>query len=166
MTATSAVSDSQLRMVRLDVNGQQHELRLDPATPLIYVLRNDLGLKSAKLACGLEQCGACKVLINGEALPSCRVPVGAVEGSEIVTLEGLGAPDKLHVVQQAFVDEQAVQCGYCTAGMIVAVVALLEQNPQPADEEIRTELERHLCRCGAYPRILRAVRKAAEEMAS
>lgn len=154
------------RAVRLRVNGQAHELRVDPSTPLIFVLRNDLGLKAAKLACGLEQCGACKVLIDGEALPSCRVPVGIVEGSEIVTLEGLAAAAQLHAVQQAFIDEQAVQCGYCTPGMIVAAVALLQQNPQPSDEEIRGEMERNLCRCGAYARILRAVRRAAEEMSA
>lgn len=153
------------RMVRLRVNGRTHEVRVDPATPLIYVLRNDLGLKSAKLGCGLEQCGSCKVLIDGEALPSCRVPVSILEGCDIVTLEGIGGPDNLHPVQQAFIDEQAVQCGYCTPGLIVGAVALLQKNPNPSDAEIRDALERHLCRCGAYTRIVRAVRRAAKEMA-
>lgn len=153
------------RMVRLRVNGRTHEVRVDPATPLIYVLRNDLGLKSAKLGCGLEQCGSCKVLIDGEALPSCHVPVSIVEGCDIVTLEGIGGPDNLHPVQQAFIDEQAVQCGYCTPGLIVGAVALLQKNPDPSDAEIRDALERHLCRCGAYTRIVRAVRRAAKEMA-
>ena len=133
MTTTPAAPASQLRTVRLRVNGQAHTLRVDPDTPLIYVLRNDVGLKAAKLACGLEQCGACKVLIDGQALPSCRIPVGEVAGSEIVTLEGLGTLDRLHPVQQAFIDEQAVQCGYCTSGLIVAAVALLDENPQPSD---------------------------------
>lgn len=166
MMTTQAASATEQHAVRLRVNGQVHVLRVDPATPLIYVLRNDLGLKAAKLACGLEQCGACKVLIDGRALPSCRVPVGEVSGSDIVTLEGLGTIERLHPVQQAFIDEQAVQCGYCTPGLIVAAVALLEENPAPSDEEIRVGLARHLCRCGAYPRILRAVRRAAQEMAS
>ncbi len=166
MSELAAPPASQTRVVRLRVNGQAHEVRVDPDTPLLYVLRNDLGLKAAKLGCGLEQCGACKVLIDGEALPSCRVPVAMVEASDIVTLEGIGEPGRLHPVQQAFIDEQAVQCGYCTPGLIVAAVALLAQTPQPTDDEIRDRLERHLCRCGAYTRILRAVRRAAREMAT
>jgi nicotinate dehydrogenase subunit A len=166
MSDSPAASTSQPRTVRLFVNGQTHEVRVDPTTPLIYVLRNDLGLKAAKLGCGLEQCGACKVLVDGEALPSCRVPVSVVEGCDIVTLEGIGAAGRLHPVQQAFIDEQAVQCGYCTPGMVLAAVALLERNAQPSDDEIRTALERHLCRCGAYNRIVRAVRRAAGEIVS
>lgn len=160
--ATSAPAT--MRTVRLRVNGRMHELSVDPAAPLIYVLRNDLGLKSVKLGCGLEQCGACKVLIDGEALPSCRVPVSVVEGCDIVTLEGVGGLDNLHPVQQAFIDEQAVQCGYCTPGVIIGAVALLARNPQPSEVDIREALERHLCRCGAYPRIVRAVQRAAKEM--
>ena len=164
MSDSTAASRSQSRTVRLLVNGQTHEVHVDPSTPLIYVLRNDLGLKAVKLGCGLEQCGACKVLIDDEALPSCRVPVSAVEGREIVTLEGIAAPGHLHPVQQAFIDEQAVQCGYCTPGMVMAAVALLERNAQPSDDEIRTALGRHLCRCGAYNRIVRAIRRAAGEV--
>jgi nicotinate dehydrogenase subunit A len=166
MTTPSETSTQRPDVVSLRVNGQTHEVRVDPATPLIYVLRNDLGLKAAKLGCGLEQCGACKVLIDGEALPSCRVPVSVVAGSDIVTLEGIGGPDGLHAVQQAFIDAQAVQCGYCAPGLIVAAVALLAQNPTPSDSEIREGLERHLCRCGTYTRIVRAVQRAAKEMAS
>ena len=151
--------------LELRVNGRARIVSVDPQTPLIYVLRNDLGLKSAKLACGQEQCGACKVLIDGEALPSCRLPVSMAQNCDIVTLEGLASEDMLHAVQQAFIAEQAVQCGYCTSGVIVSAVALLTVNPTPSDAEIRTALERHLCRCGAYTRILRAVHRAAEEMA-
>jgi len=159
---TPAEATPSLRSIRLRVNGREHTFRVDPATPLIYILRNDLGLKAAKLACGLEQCGACKVLIDGQARPSCKIPVGELHGSEIVTLEGLAADGSLHPVQQAFVDEQATQCGYCAPGMIMAAIALLKQNPQPSDDDIGRGLARHLCRCGAYPRIIRAIRRAAQ----
>lgn len=151
------------QLVTLTVNGQTHRLAVEPETPLIYILRNDLGLKSPKFGCGLEQCGACKVIIDGEAVPSCRLPVALAEGREIVTLEGLGTLEALHPVQQAFLDEQAAQCGFCTAGMIVAAAALLDQNPQPGESDIRQALAVHLCRCGTYHRILRAVRRAAGE---
>jgi nicotinate dehydrogenase subunit A len=129
---------------------------------LIFILRNDLGLKAAKLACGLEQCGACLVLVDGEAQPSCRLPVSAVQGREIVTLEGLGTA-QAHPVQAAFLAEQAAQCGYCTAGMIVAAAGLLAHTPHPTDMEIRSALARNLCRCGSYGRVLKAVRRAAQE---
>lgn len=152
--------------ISLTVNGQQHDLQLDPDTPLLYILRNDLHLKSPKFGCGLEQCGACKVIIDGEAVPTCRLPVRDVDGQAVTTLEALGTPDDLHPVQRAFLTEQAAQCGYCTAGMIVAAAALLEQNPQPTDAEIRTALAVHLCRCGTYHRILKAVHRAAAEMSS
>ncbi len=149
--------------ITLTVNGQTHALAVEPETPLIYILRNDLGLKSPKFGCGLEQCGACKVIIDGEAVPSCRLPVAQAQGRQIVTLEGLGNLEALHPVQQAFLDEQAAQCGFCTAGMIVAAAALLAQNPQPDETDIRHALAVHLCRCGAYPRILRAIQRAAGE---
>jgi nicotinate dehydrogenase subunit B len=145
----------------LHVNGQTHHLRVEPDTPLIYVLRNDLGLRAAKLGCGLEQCGACKVLIDGQAVPSCRITVRSVQGRQITTLEGLGTAGALHPLQQAFVDEGAVQCGFCTPGLIVAAKALLDRNPQPSDGEIRAELGQNLCRCGTYERVLRAVKRAA-----
>lgn len=151
--------------LELTVNGQHHRLNVDRSAPLLMVLRNDLHLKSPKFGCGLEQCGACKVIIDGEAVPSCRLPVGDAQGRAITTLEALGTPDGLHPVQRAFLAEQAAQCGYCTAGMIMAAAALLEQNPRPTDDEIRTALAVHLCRCGTYHRILRAVHRAAAEMA-
>jgi aerobic-type carbon monoxide dehydrogenase small subunit (CoxS/CutS family) len=150
------------KTITLHVNGRTHQLQVNPETPLLYILRNDLGLKAAKFACGLEQCGACKVLIDGKGRPSCHIPVGEVEGRTIVTLEGLGTPEQLHPVQEAFLAEQAAQCGYCTAGMIVAAAALLDQNPHPSDADIRAAMARHLCRCGAYGRILKAVHRAAE----
>jgi nicotinate dehydrogenase subunit A len=156
--------------ITLRVNGREHTLQVDPQTPLLYILRNDLGLKAAKFACGLEQCGACKVLFDGAARPSCRVPVAEAQAYEIVTLEGLGTPDATENlrdrVQAAFLAEQAAQCGYCTAGMIVAAVALLEQTAEPSDAEIRAALGRHICRCGAYSRILDAVRRAASSRTS
>lgn len=163
MTPPQAEAMPQLRSVRLRVNGRDHTFRVDPATPLIYVLRNDLGLKAAKLACGLEQCGACKVFINGRARPSCKAPVGELHGSEIVTLEGLAEDETFRRVEQAFLDEQATQCGYCAPGLIMAAVALLKTNPRPTGDEVRSALARHLCRCGAYPRIVRAVRRAAQQ---
>jgi nicotinate dehydrogenase subunit A len=147
--------------ITLRVNGRDHTLQVDPQTPLLYILRNDLGLKAAKFACGLEQCGACKVLFDGVARPSCRLPVAEAQGREIVTLEGLGTPDAPHPVQTAFLAEQAAQCGYCTAGMIVAAAALLDQIPHPTDADIRAALGHHICRCGAYSRILDAVHRAA-----
>jgi len=134
--------------IALQVNGRTHHVNVDPDTPLLYVLRNDLGLKGAKFACGLEQCGACKVIIDGHALPACRIAVRTLQGREITTIEGLGTADNLHPLQQAFIDEQATQCGFCTAGMIVSAKALLDQNPHPSDGEIRAALAPNLCRCG------------------
>jgi nicotinate dehydrogenase subunit A len=150
----------------LHVNGRVHSLTVDPQTPLLYILRNDLGLKAAKFACGLEQCGACKVLVDGQGMPSCRKPVAFFLNKEITTLEGLGDAVTMHRVQRTFIEEQAAQCGYCTAGFIMAAIALLKQNPHPGDDEIRMALGRHLCRCGTYDRIQRAVRRAAQEVSS
>jgi len=150
--------------IALDVNGEMHRVRVDPSTPLLYILRNDLGLPGAKSGCGLEQCGACKVLVDGEALPTCRAPVASFRGRAIVTIEGLGDPEHLHPIQQAFVDEEAAQCGYCIPGMIIGAKALLDRNPDPSDEEIGEALAIHLCRCGTHARILRAVRRAARAM--
>src|SRR5262247_1246125 len=145
--------------VTLDVNGQTHRIRVEPETPLLYVLRNDLGLTGAKFGCGLEQCGSCKVLVDGEALPTCRAPVASFRERTIVTIEGLGDPDHLHPIQRAFVDEEAAQCGYCIPGMIIGAKALLDQNPDPTDDEIRVALAIHLCRCGTHDRIVKAVRR-------
>lgn len=146
----------------LSVNGESLTVTASSDTPLIYLLRNDLGLTGTKYGCGLEQCGACKVLLDGEAVPSCRLPVSEAVGREIETVEGLAGPDeKLHPVQQAFIDEQAAQCGFCTSGLIVAAAALLKQNPDPSDTDIRQALAVHICRCGTHSRVLRAIRRAA-----
>jgi nicotinate dehydrogenase subunit A len=145
----------------LRVNGIDHRLEINPQTPLLYVLRNDLGLTAAKFGCGLEQCYACAVLVDGEAVPSCATAAEAFVGKEITTLEGIGGPDRLHPLQQAFLEEEAAQCGYCIPGIIVGAKALLDRRPQPSDEEIQAALAPHLCRCGSQPRIVRAVRRAA-----
>jgi nicotinate dehydrogenase subunit B len=147
--------------ITLKVNGRLHRVQVVPDTPLIHVLRNDLGLKAAKFACGLEQCGACKVLVDGEAVPSCRMSVRSVQGREITTLEGLGTADDLHPLQQAFAEEQAVQCGFCVPGMIITAKALLDRNPHPTDAEIQAEMAGNLCRCGVYDRVLRAIKRAS-----
>ncbi len=149
--------------VSLTVNGRDCRVEVEPETPLLFVLRNDLDLKAAKLGCGLEQCRACTVLVDGEAVTSCTTPIESVAGCSIVTAEGLGLPSRLHPVQQAFVDEQATQCGYCIPGMTVTAAALLDRNPTPTETEIREALAGHLCRCGSHPRILRAVRRLADE---
>ena len=155
-----------MESIALEVNGQVHQVRVDPETPLLYVLRNDLGLTAAKVGCGLEQCGACTVLADGEAVYSCRTPISAFRGRRITTLEGIGTPDHLHPLQRAFVEEDAAQCGYCIPGIIVAAKALLDRNPAPTDAEIRQALVKHLCRCGTHSRILKALRRAAREMSA
>ena len=150
--------------VNLKVNGRAHRLNVDPKTPLIYVLRNDLGLKGTKSGCGLEQCGACKVLVDGKAVYSCSTPVGSFENREITTIEGIGTPSDLHPIQRAFVAERAAQCGYCIPGMIVAAKALLDADPDPSEAAVREALSGNLCRCGTYAQILKAVLRAAREM--
>jgi len=147
--------------ITLKVNGQIYQIDVEPDTPLIYVLRNDLNLKGAKFGCGLEQCGACMVLIDGDAVPSCRIPVRSVQGHEITTVEGLGTSADPHPLQMAFIEERAVQCGFCTPGMVIAAKALLDRNPHPTDGEIRAEMSANLCRCGIYDRFFRAVKRAA-----
>ncbi|MDB5795037.1 MAG: putative oxidoreductase [Noviherbaspirillum sp.] len=148
--------------MKLTVNGKQRAVPDVPAeTPLLYVLRNELQLKGPKFGCGLSQCGACTVQVNGEAVRSCVTPVSAVAGKKVVTLEGLGTPAKPGRLQQAFIDEQAVQCGYCINGMIMQADALLRKNPNPSDAQIREALAGNLCRCGTHVRILRAVKRAA-----
>ena len=146
----------------LNVNGRRHRVSSEPDTPLLYILRNDLGLKAAKFACGLEQCGACKVIIDGRAVPTCHLSVRSAQDREITTLEGLGTRDNLHPLQQAFIDEQAVQCGFCVPGMIISAKVLLDRNPRPTDAEIKAEMSGNLCRCGVYDRIRRAIKRAAE----
>ena len=130
-------------------------------TPLLYVLRNELGLTASKYGCGLEQCYACAVIVDGEVVTSCASAVELFEGKRITTLEGLGSPDGLDPVQEAFLEEQAAQCGYCTSGIILAAKALLDRVPAPSDDEIKAALAEHLCRCGSHPRVIRAVRRAA-----
>ena len=152
--------------ISLIVNGQSHQLDVDPGTPLLYVLRNHLGLKGAKFGCGLEQCGACKVLVDGEPAFSCNTPVAAFPDREITTIEGIGSRDKLHPIQQAFIAERAAQCGYCVPGIIVAAEALLAADPTPDDQAINAALADHLCRCGAHSRIIKAIKRAAREMPS
>ena len=151
--------------IALDVNGRVHVVQVEPGTPLLYVLRNDLGLTAAKFGCGSEQCGACKVIVDGEAVFSCRSPVESFAGRRITTLEGVGTPAQLHPLQRAFIEEQAAQCGYCIPGIIIAAKVLLDRNPCPTDAEIREALGVHLCRCGTQARIIKAVQRAAQEIA-
>ncbi len=145
----------------LQVNRQRRTVHAQADTPLMYVLRNDLGLNGPRYGCGLGECGACAVLVDGVARRSCVIPVSSAQGLDIVTLEGLGSRDAPHPVQRAFVDAQAAQCGYCTNGMVIATVALLGRDPSPSDRAVRDALQHHLCRCGAHVEILEAVRLAA-----
>jgi nicotinate dehydrogenase subunit A len=160
--------------IELNVNGARRVVTADPGTPLIYVLRNDLKLKGTRFGCGAGVCGCCTVLLDGRGIQSCNTPLSAVESREVTTIEGLGeglgqsrgqglggkaAP---HPLQQAFIEEQAGQCGYCLTGIVMGAAALLARNPSPTEAEIRSELDIHLCRCGAYDRILRAIRRASE----
>lgn len=145
-------------MVKLQVNGAVHEVDVDPSTPLLYVLRNDLDLHGPRFGCGLGQCGACSVIVGGVAIRSCITPVSAVKG-EITTLEGLATDGKLHPLQQAWVEEQAAQCGYCQNGQIMTAKALLDRNPTPSDAEIHSAMEGALCRCMTYYRIHAAIKR-------
>jgi len=149
-------------MIRLNINGHVHEVDAEPDTPLLYVLRDDLAMNGAKFGCGLGQCGACTVIVDGQAVFSCLMPIAALPGRTIRTIEGLGDSP----VQRAFIDEQAAQCGYCSAGMVMRAQALLEHNPHPSEQEIRSTMAVNLCRCGTHMRILAAVRKAATAMGS
>ena len=149
----------------LRVNGTSREVAVDPDTPLLYVLRNDLELNGPKFGCGLAQCGACTVLIDGKSVRSCVTPMSAVSGA-VETIEGLGNLESLHPLQKAFIEEQACQCGYCGNGMVMSAKALLARNPRPTNEEIRAALNGHLCRCASHNRIVRAVQRAAKEMQS
>jgi len=148
--------------INLKVNGVPRSVMAEPDTPLLYVLRNDFELNGAKYGCGLSQCGACTVLIDGQAVRSCVTPISALEKSEITTIEGLGSIDKPHVLQQAFIEEQAAQCGYCTNGMIMSAKELLDRNPRPSEPDVRAALASNLCRCGTHNRIIRAVLRAAQ----
>jgi aerobic-type carbon monoxide dehydrogenase small subunit (CoxS/CutS family) len=147
--------------IALRVNGRRHTVDVDPATPLLYVLRNDLGLHGPHFGCGLGQCGACTVLIKGEAVRSCVRPVSSVQDTEITTLEGLAVNGRLHPVQQAWIDEQVPQCGFCQNGQIMTAKALLDKNPHPTDAQIREGMSRTLCRCMTYYRIQAAIKRVA-----
>ena len=151
-------------MISLDVNGKRYPVDAGPDTPLLYVLRNDLGLNGPKFGCGLGQCGACTVLMDDMAVLSCILPIERAAGHRIVTLEGLGSPEKPHPLQKAFTLEQAAQCGYCSNGMIMKSRELLDRSPDPSEQEIRQALASNLCRCGTHNNIIRAVRRAALEM--
>ena len=150
----------------LNVNGKAVQITIDdPDMPLLYALRDNLALHGPRFGCGLRQCGACTVHIDGKAVRSCRLPLSEITAQQkVVTLEGLGGAFKLHPVQKAFIEEQAAQCGYCIAGMIMRAQALLERNPEPSDADIRTHMEPNLCRCGTHLRILRAIRRASETL--
>jgi nicotinate dehydrogenase subunit A len=148
----------------LKVNGRDHQIDSEPDTPLLYVLRDDLNLNAAKYGCGLGQCGSCTVIVDGKAVLSCVTPMLLLEGKQVTTLEGLGTAAQPAPIQRAFIEEQAAQCGYCIAGMVMRAQALLLRNPKPTDEQIRSELAQHLCRCGTHMRILRAVHRAARLM--
>jgi nicotinate dehydrogenase subunit A len=153
-------------MITLTVNGRSHNVEADPATPLLYVLRDDLKLNGAKFGCGLGQCGACTVMVGAAAVFSCLVPISVLAGRPVKTVEGLGTSDAPGALQRAFIEEQAAQCGYCIAGMIMRAQALLEKNPAPTELEIRRHLTPNLCRCGTHLRIIRAVQRAAQLMQS
>jgi len=143
------------------VNGTEHTFEADGTTPLLDVLRNNLRLKGTRFGCGAEQCGACFVMVDGHAVAACKTPLWAVERKSVITVEGLGRPETPHPLQQAFIAEQAAQCGYCTSGMLISAAALLERTPRPSEPEVRQALDRNLCRCGIYNRIVRAVLRAA-----
>ena len=150
---------------QIKVNGATRHANVEPDTPLLYILRNDLELSGPRFGCGLSQCGACTVLIDGKPTRSCVTPVESVGAKAVTTLEGLGTKDKPHPLQKAFIEEQAAQCGYCGNGMIMTAKALLDKTPKPTDAQIRKALAANLCRCGTHNRIVRAVQKAAKEVA-
>ena len=150
---------------RIIVNGQPHQVDAAPDTPLLYVLRNDLGLNGPKFGCGLGQCGACAAIVGGKLTRTCSVTLRDVGEDQITTLEGLGTVEKPHPLQRSFTDEQAAQCGYCSNGMIVAAKVLLDRNPNPTEDDIKNALADQLCRCGVHNRVVRAVRRAAEALA-
>jgi nicotinate dehydrogenase subunit A len=153
-------------MITLNVNGAPRQVDAEPDTPLLYVLRNDLALNGAKFGCGLGQCGACTVLVDGQAVFSCVVPIAVVESRQVTTLEGLGTPDAPGALQRAFIEEQAAQCGFCIPGMILRAQALLNSKQDPTEAEIRRHLQPNLCRCGTHMRIVKAVKRAAQSMKS
>jgi nicotinate dehydrogenase subunit A len=157
--------DEYMSAITLKVNGHTHTLDIDPTTPLLYVLSDDLGLRGAKFGCGLGQCGACTVIVKGQAIRSCVTPVKSVDGAEITTLEGLGTIEKPHPLQKAFIEEQAAQCGFCLNGVILTAKAFLDKNPKASAREIQEAMSGVLCRCFTNTRMLRAIERARQEMA-
>jgi nicotinate dehydrogenase subunit A len=152
--------------ISFSLNGKQRSVRVDdPEMPLLYALRNDLDLHAPRYGCGLAQCGSCTVHVNGQAVRSCSLPIAKAAGTKVLTLEGLGTPQKPHALQKAFIEEQAVQCGYCINGMIMQAAAFLQTNKRPSEAQIKEALARNLCRCGTHARIVRAVKRASESMA-
>lgn len=152
------------RGIDLNLNGRACTVHAEENTPLLYVLRNDCDLKGTRFGCGASQCGSCHVLLDGASVPACDTPLWAAEGKVVCTVEGLGEGGALHPLQQAFIDEQAAQCGYCLSGILISAAALLQQNPNPSEAEVRQALDKHLCRCGSHNRIVRAVLRAAAVM--
>ena len=152
-----------MSVINLTVNGQSHTVDVDPTTPLLYVLSDDLAMRGPKFGCGLGQCGSCTVNIKGQAVRSCVTAVGSLDGSEITTLEGLGSPENPHPLQKAFIDEQAMQCGFCINGVIMTAKALVDRTPTPSDAQIRQALSTVLCRCGAHLRMVAAIKRYAQE---
>ena len=150
-------------IIKLNVNGSERTVEADPASSLLDALRNQLGLTGSRYGCGANQCGACNVLIEGQAVAACDTPLWAAAGKKILTVEGLGTPERPHPLQRAFIAEQASQCGFCLSGILISAAALLERNPNPSEVEVRAALDRNLCRCGAHNRIVRAVQRAAKE---
>jgi nicotinate dehydrogenase subunit A len=148
--------------VRLRLNGVDRLVEADPETPLLSALRGPLGLMGTRFGCGLNQCGACNVLVDGRAVASCDLPLSAAAGKDVTTVEGLGSPEQPHTLQSAFIAEQAMQCGYCISGILISAAALLRRNPDPSEAEVRAALDRNLCRCGAHNRMVRAVLRAAK----
>lgn len=155
-----------MESIRLRVNGQERSIEAAPETSLLSVLRGTLGLTATHFGCGANQCGACHVLLDGQAVPACDTPLWSAAGKEVTTVEGLGTPERPHPLQQAFIAEQAMQCGYCISGILMSAAALLERNPDPSEDDVRGALDRNLCRCGAHNRIVRAVLRAAREGAA
>lgn len=151
--------------VKLTINGREHEVSASEDAPLLYALRDELGLTGTRFGCGSGHCGACRVLLDGQAVSSCDTPLWAARGKRITTVEGLGTPERPHPVQRALLAEQAAQCGYCLPGILISAAALLERNPSPGEWEVRQALDRNLCRCGSHNRIVRAVLRAAREPA-
>jgi nicotinate dehydrogenase subunit A len=154
-----------MSVISLKVNGRTHTVDADPATPLLYILSDDLELKGPKFGCGLGQCGACTVIVKGQAIRSCITTLKAVEGSDITTLEGIGTTEKPHPIQKTFIEEQAAQCGFCLNGVILTAKAFLDKNPKASEEQIQQAMSGVLCRCFTHTRMLRAIRRAGQEMA-